>query len=113
YLSTPNNAAFTGINNLQTCLKGISFGNSLLKQVVQELKHELPQLETFVTLSPVPGLSHWLQRLRSGAVSGPTISDEQKDALALLNTPGWHNTENEQKFGHLRDILLSLAAWYL
>jgi len=34
-----------------------SFGNFLIKQVVEELRRELPKLENFVTLvSPVPGL---------------------------------------------------------
>ncbi|MDQ2092226.1 malonyl-CoA decarboxylase [Marimonas arenosa] len=49
-------AVFYSISNCQKGLKGISFGNFLIKQVVAELSAELPGLETFVTLSPVPGL---------------------------------------------------------
>ena len=49
-------AVFYSISNCQKGLRGISFGNFLIKQVVSELTQELPQLTTFVTLSPVPGL---------------------------------------------------------
>ncbi len=52
-------AVFYSISNCQTGLRGISFGNFLIKQVVEELGREWPNLTTFVTLSPVPGLRKW------------------------------------------------------
>ncbi len=54
-------ATFYSISNCQAGLAGISFGNSLIKQVAADLAAELPNLETFVTLSPIPRLAHWLQ----------------------------------------------------
>ena len=54
-------AVFYSISNTQKGLGGISFGNFLIKQVVEELKQDLPNLQTFVTLSPVPGFAGWLQ----------------------------------------------------
>ncbi|MCR8550377.1 malonyl-CoA decarboxylase family protein [Salipiger sp. P9] len=54
-------AVFYSISNCQPGLAGISFGNSLIKQVVSDLATELPGLKTFVTLSPVPGLVRWLE----------------------------------------------------
>lgn len=53
-------AVFYSISNCQAGLKGISFGNILIKQVAQQLKQELPALRQFVTLSPLPGLNRWL-----------------------------------------------------
>lgn len=53
-------AVFYSISNCQEGLRGISFGNSLIKQVVEELHRDLPQVSRFVTLSPVPGLGRWL-----------------------------------------------------
>ncbi|WP_170439456.1 malonyl-CoA decarboxylase [Ruegeria arenilitoris] len=53
-------AAFYSISNCQRGLTGISFGNLLIKQVVTELSRELPGLDTFVTLSPIPGMNRWL-----------------------------------------------------
>lgn len=53
-------AVFYSISNCQKGLTGISFGNLLIKQVVAELKMSFPQLEKFVTLSPIPGLNRWL-----------------------------------------------------
>jgi malonyl-CoA decarboxylase len=54
-------AVFYSISNCQKGLTGISFGNLLIKQVVAELSLECPQLEAFVTLSPIPGLNRWLK----------------------------------------------------
>ncbi len=54
-------AVFYSISNCQTGLAGISFGNSLIKQVAADLSMELPSLKTFVTLSPIPGLVRKLE----------------------------------------------------
>ncbi len=53
-------AVFYSISNCQAGLAGISFGNSLIKQVAADLAAELAGLKTFVTLSPIPGLTRWL-----------------------------------------------------
>src|SRR6266566_7701922 len=53
-------AIFYSISNCQDGLRGVSFGNFLIKQVVEELQAEFPQLKRFSTLSPVPGFRRWL-----------------------------------------------------
>ncbi|ETA51138.1 malonyl-CoA decarboxylase [Ponticoccus alexandrii] len=53
-------ANFYSISNCQAGLAGISFGNSLIKQVAADLSQALPGLKTFVTLSPMPGFRRWL-----------------------------------------------------
>ena len=59
-------AIFYSISNCQDGLRGVSFGNFLIKQVVEELQAEFPQLKRFSTLSPVPGFRRWLmQRLEA------------------------------------------------
>ena len=55
-------AIFYSISNCQEGLRGIPFGNFLIKQVVGLLKAELPQLQQFATLSPVPGFAKWLAK---------------------------------------------------
>lgn len=73
-------AVFYSISNCQRGLKGISFGNFLIKQVVQELKREFPNLAQFVTLSPVPGFANWLAEARqSGRCQ---LSPSAESALA-------------------------------
>ena len=57
-------ATFYSISNCQVGLAGISFGNSLIKTVVQHLLRDLPQIKTFVTLSPIPGLVKWLSETK-------------------------------------------------
>ena len=65
------------ISNCQAGLAGISFGNSLIKQVAADLARDLSALDTFVTLSPIPGLTRWLETNQS-----PTIKNASVDAQA-------------------------------
>ena len=53
-------AIFYSISNTQVGLRGVSFGDSLIKRVVETLKAEFPRLKTFATLSPIPGFRTWL-----------------------------------------------------
>ncbi len=53
-------AIFYSITNCQAGLRRISFGSFLLKQVIDQLAAELPQIHRFATLSPIPGLRTWL-----------------------------------------------------
>ncbi|MCR8725170.1 malonyl-CoA decarboxylase [Frigidibacter sp. ROC022] len=55
-------AVFYSISNCQKGLAGVSFGNSLIKQVARDLARDLPNVKSFVTLSPIPGLVRWLTR---------------------------------------------------
>lgn len=59
-LSKATTAIFYSISNTQTGLRGVSFGDSLIKRVVETLKTEFPRLKTFATLSPIPGFRGWL-----------------------------------------------------
>ena len=57
----PTTAIFYSISNCQPGLRGISFGSSLIKQIIGDLKAETPSLKVFATLSPVPGFRGWLE----------------------------------------------------
>ena len=59
-LDRATTAIFYSISNTQAGLRGVSFGDSLIKRVVETLRQELPKLKTFATLSPIPGLRAWL-----------------------------------------------------
>jgi malonyl-CoA decarboxylase len=71
-------AMFYSITNCQEGLRGISFGNLLIKQVAEELKREFSHLRRFATLSPVPGFRRWLER------------NADKALLARIADPAWH-----------------------
>jgi malonyl-CoA decarboxylase len=104
---TPSTAVFYSISNCQDGLRGISFGNFLIKQVADELARELPSLKTFVTLSPVPGFARWLEKAigKEGLVS-----EGERVLLQLLKDPGWvDDLEDEEE---LKTLLLSLGAHY-
>lgn len=61
-LNKSTTAIFYSISNTQTGLRGVSFGDSLIKNVVETLKMEFPRLKTFATLSPIPGFRAWLSK---------------------------------------------------
>jgi len=54
-------AIFYSISNCLKGLRGIAFGNFLLKQVVSDLAAEFPNIKTYGTLSPLPNLARALQ----------------------------------------------------
>jgi malonyl-CoA decarboxylase len=98
-------AVFYSISNCQAGLAGVSFGNFLIKQVVEDLERELPRLETFVTLSPVPGLRFWAK-----AADDLPVGEEDRAILATLDEPSW--TDDAEATERLRRILEPLAAHY-
>jgi malonyl-CoA decarboxylase len=77
-------AVFYSISNTQRGLGGISFGSFLIKQVVEELRRELPKLDTFVTLSPVPGFMQWLKQAED-----VPVNDEERTLLQNLDKGDW------------------------
>src|SRR5436853_3966112 len=98
-------AVFYSISNCQRGLGGISFGSFLIKQVVEELRRELPKLDTFVTLSPVPGFMPWLKE-----ANDVPVTDDDRALLLHLDEPNWF--ENTETIAQLRSLLEPLAAHY-
>jgi malonyl-CoA decarboxylase len=98
-------AVFYSISNCQRGLGGITFGNFLIKQVVEELRRELPKLDNFVTLSPVPGFMPWLK-----SAEDLPVSEEDRMLLEKLESPDW--VDDSQLAAQLRSVLEPLAAHY-
>lgn len=76
-------AIFYSISNCQKGLAGISFGNFLIKRVVEVLGLEFRNLKTFATLSPIPGFRRWLD----GALTAEPetlLAEEEAAALKAL-----------------------------
>jgi malonyl-CoA decarboxylase len=95
-------AMFYSITNCQEGLRGISFGNLLIKQVAEELKREFPHLRRFATLSPIPGFRRWLGEVQ--------LSAENRAQLARIDDPAWHLGEVPEA---LQKLLTRLCAHYL
>ena len=102
-------ATFYSISNCQRGLAGVSFGNFLIKQVVEEISRAMPKLATFVTLSPVPNFAAWLAKERAQENS-TALTEADKAALVALDTPGWW--QNGEVAVQLQDPLMRAAAWY-
>jgi malonyl-CoA decarboxylase len=125
-ISDPANAdtaIFYSISNCQKGLAGISFGNFLIKRVVDSLAAELPRLKTFATLSPSPGFRPWLDEHLAADEDAMLTSAEERAIRTLpgppaegglraaLAMPGWHDDEAVLRV--LREPLLRLCARYL
>ena len=102
-------AVFYSISNCQRGLAGVSFGNFLIKQVVEEISRELPKLSTFVTLSPVTNFAAWLKKERAQE-SSAALTEGDKAALAALDEPGWWTDDEVAE--RLQDPMMRAAAWY-
>jgi malonyl-CoA decarboxylase len=121
--ASADTAIFYSISNCQKGLAGISFGNFLIKRVVDSLAAELPRLKTFSTLSPTPGFRSWLDGLLAAGEEGVLNIAEQRAINALpdglgasglrkvLASPGWH--ESAPVMRAVRGPLLRLCARYL
>jgi malonyl-CoA decarboxylase len=95
-LKKATTAIFYSISNTQAGLRGVSFGDSLIKRVVDTLKGEFPRLSTFATLSPIPGLRAWMGK------------NAPADLLAALDDPLQLPAKSPR-----REELLAWAARYL
>lgn len=97
-------AIFYSISNCQKGLRGISFGNFLIKQVVSELRTELPNLSTFSTLSPIPGFMRWLNAMQGK-------NRQVDDVLGLIEDQNW--SQNPDLAAKLKTPLMQVCAHYL
>src|SRR5450830_2092583 len=78
-LAKATTAIFYSISSTQIGLRGVSFGDSLIKRVVETLRAGFPRLRTFATLSPIPGFRSWLGKNAATMLS--TLGDKERSAL--------------------------------
>lgn len=124
-LSKASTAIFYSISNTQTGLRGVSFGDSLIKRVVETLCDEFPRLKTFATLSPIPGFRAWLGKNARAMLD--QLQGRERTALAhALGQPVGQETLEATPFlvaceavtelddkSPVRQMLLRCAADYL
>jgi malonyl-CoA decarboxylase len=107
-----NTAVFYSISNCQTGLRNISFGGFLIKQVVDELRRELDQLQTFVTLSPLPRFRAWLSQQGETGGKADHVGRLAADIHRCLeDRPLWFQDDELRE--NLRAPLVHLGAHFL
>ena len=100
-------AIFYSITNCQPGLRGVTFGDALIKNVTRQLLEELPHLRQFSTLSPVPGFRAWLTDNKAASALGLTTAER-----ARLRRAEQHSTTPGQ-LESLRPMLERATAEYL
>tara|TARA_B100001248_G_scaffold24938_1_gene16382 strand:+ start:62 stop:1291 length:1230 start_codon:yes stop_codon:yes gene_type:complete len=96
-----NTAIFYSISNCHNGLLGISFGNFLIKQVANNLKRELPDLNQFMTLSPLPGFMKWMEEY--SPISFERCIEKNCDDEELIKNAVKYLTKSERKDGMPND----------
>jgi len=99
--SLADTVVFYSISNCHPGLAGVSFGNFLIKQVVEEVRTEHPNIKTFVTLSPVPGFRRWLEKANLSDIIEPALIDRVRQPV------------NQVVTAEVRESLMRLCAHYL
>ena len=105
--ASADSAIFYSITNCQDGLRGVPFGSLLIKQVVEDLRKNLPRLRTFATLSPIPGFRRWLAAELDKPES-TLLPAEVREALGKLDQLAPEALDDD-----LRDHLVPLCAFYL
>lgn len=108
-------AVFYSISSPQKGLRGISFGEYLIKRAVDALSHDLPRLSTFATLSPIPGFRVWLEnrmarRPEALHVAGANAQLEPGAVRGMLEDRQWTAAGTDRP--ELAETLLALCARY-
>jgi malonyl-CoA decarboxylase len=104
-----DSAMFYSITNCQEGLRGVSFGNLLIKRVAETLGRELPRLRTFATLSPIPGFRKWLTD--RAALEDASSQRPLAAIVERLNTPNWWR--DPALSSALKEDVMPLCAAYL
>jgi len=119
-LARATTAIFYSISSTQAGLKGVSFGDSLIKRVVETLKEEFPKLKCFATLSPIPGLRAWLTRNAAATIERLEAKPRAELARELGGevTPqallaAWERPASLDAKSPARLLLMRAAARYL
>ena len=114
-------AIFYSISATQPGLHGVSFGDSLIKRVVETLRGEFPRLKTFATLSPMPGFRAWFaknadamlgkldEKRRAGLARAMKVDQVDADRFfAALEDPASLDAKSP-----IRQLTIQCAAYYL
>jgi malonyl-CoA decarboxylase len=119
-IAEADTAIFYSISNCQKGLRGINFGNFLIKQVVDELRRELPQLKRFSTLSPIPGFRKWLTAIGADKIHA-ALGERMEQLLTLADSRDVilarefliEAADEESPDQAVADILLRSCAYFL
>lgn len=110
---SPDTAIFYSINNTQNGLSGLGLGKVLIFQVVEILEKNYPNINTFATLSPIPGF--W-ERYFKPILKGENDSFRMnRDRLAELFPEKirqplleFHQTKSGNQVSDLEPVLLEI-----
>ena len=122
-------AMFYSISSTQPGLAGLGLASRLIEGSVARLLAEFPSLETFATLSPIPGFRSWLLELLTKAMEGKeeeevvtveeaavieaTLGEGEPHLLLLTLLKSISHIPDNKDLAKLRPVVCRLAARHL
>lgn len=100
-------AIFYSISSTQKGLTGIDLGQCLITRAVAALQVEIPSIQQFSTLSPIPGFRSWLLH---------QLRETERGRETILTKFNWREADvlikssNEKPYEQLRQILVD-SSW--
>jgi malonyl-CoA decarboxylase len=98
---------FYSISSCHEGLRGVRFGNALIRRAIDDLAREFPRTRTVATLSPVPGFRDWLTRIAGDGHGQSGVAP----LLAELDDACWR--DDPARSAALGRVLVPLCAFYL
>ena len=103
-------ATFYSISNCQEGLSGVTLGNFLIKRVVYEIQEELPHINNFGTLSPIPGFADWFSYLDEVKIKNILGNSKDKD-VSFLKSKDFKL--GDKRIVENKEIIIKLVAHYI
>ncbi|KAK3133261.1 hypothetical protein QOZ80_6AG0534370 [Eleusine coracana subsp. coracana] len=79
-------ALFYSISSTQPGLSGINLGKFLLKRVIDMLRRDMPSVQTFATLSPIPGFMQWLLAKLASQIKLAETESQESNSLGAVSS---------------------------
>lgn len=124
---TPRCAMFYSVNSPHAALGGLDMASRIIKLAAADVARDFPSIDTFCTLSPMPGFTAWLAKVVSGDLSvevpesllrplSERCSNDTSEVLrhvhSIVSTDhSWHKDMNTRK--QFRPLLEWLGRSYL
>ena len=102
-------ATFYSISNCQEGLARVTLGHFLIKRVLYEIQEELPNIQNFGTLSPIPGFADWLTYQDEKKIK--SIVGQSSDNLSFLKSANLK--VGDSRIISNKDSISKLVAHYL
>ncbi len=104
----PKCAMFYSVNSPHAALSGLDLASRIIKLAVADVAKDFPSIDTFSTLSPIPGFNGWLAKVAEGEIGGVKLPQEIVDDFADAAPSG----AEADVLAHINNIVNTASEWH-